>query len=1521
MSDLADLIRTRRQLVALREQLASCETALVDNDLRTQNATARLRELTEGATDPDTAARRSFRRRELEVLPQKRTQLEEQRTALLEEIETAIAQAASLESRVPALWESAATPVVLFPVRIETCFKPAASGWDLLIRIYPDDLHLDSPPAPITDREYEAGRAYWNAVWPSIGNRDAPIPAIAKAWAALSRQVDPVRMTFVTEATRPENAPQDLTATAADGAPRFPPRPAGEAAATRAALMPDAWTVYALREGELLFSATGKPIPADLPISAMRGQPEDDARREWLVDFGKAVEVGMALTVHLDESEPSIDHLFVLGVSSEPDLTLTAARVNAALASQARRGALEFIPPRAPTNNTTDSPSAWHSDMPQAVSPDAQRIGFDPEGPQNGACVARALGVDGSSVLARVPGAAADWQTSPGIMIDALWPGLTIDWDMLRRRDMNFDLQATFPMAPFDDANYAALRGDAAAFLRGRGPLPAIRIRRQPYGLLPVSSLDAWVCSADEGMEPLKVRMLRHLRPFWLAAAGALPRAGSGKDQDEELAGVLSQDAVSTALVYRQAVGTDTIQPATDAGAPLTILPDIPPTATLLCQSVDANPLPYNVEYVRNPAAMVEYWKIRREVVERCIEQPPMDPDTIEFKVQTDLGTRDSSDPPMKKSLLYALVSYGYLREGHEAIPPDGLTDPDVFWRPRAERQVRILAALETIPAHELSGLTAETVDLFSHRLDAWITSLATRRLHELRSAQPAGCHLGGFGLIESLKPARPVRRVQSPPEEFTDVIEREDDTYVLAPSLHHAASAAVLRAGFESHTDAAAFGVNLMSGRSRRARWIVDGVRNGQSLGALLGYWIERELHDADKDELIDDVRAAFPAPIVPDPDSPEAAAAALEAIAARNVVDGLAVYKAVTETAEIPATPAQNAVLTALRGAVPKIVAGLSDLVDAVSDLVLAESVHQLVAGNPMRAGLAADTLGRGESLPSRFDVITSPRSGVGLTCNVAVLLPMTGSTDDLGWSGARPRARLAPQAEAWAELLLGPRASWRIACTSGDGAEQTCGLDEIELCALDVVFEFDARGAGAAGTLERRIVAHVQQRDDLDSVTLASGERAAQWVLLSSIAKRILDLLAAAQPLQASHLDPLGRYPDPSPGRAAFDSRVAAALASDAAASDALAAAARALAEASPDDRAARAADVAIASAVDLAVRAEQFLASLSEAVTDLQDELERLTNAGSPDARASAAAKVSVALMRLADYGIDGSFPLASADDDQWVSEQARLVLEKLARVERPTRIEMHDGMTVRGWTERASRILMNIAGQRFPIMSGFCAFPDGELAAGLARGRNIDGADLPAMMTWLRRLGRVRPPVADFNDLMLMLELRDASNKLELKVLQAPAAGEGDTWAVDARPGAAQRTALLHLPASIRADSPVCGWLIDAWAERVPGLTSFSGAGVSARTELAGLTFHYNQPDARAPHVILIAVPPDSSKPWHAEMLLHVLRETFDLARIRSVEHRDLPRRTPIVPMTYVLHGTLWPQELDPASLG
>ena len=85
---------------------------------------------------------------------------------------------------------------------------------------------------------------------------------------------------------------------------------------------------------------------------------------------------------------------------------------------------------------------------------------------------------------------------------------------------------------------------------------------------------------------------------------------------------------------------------------------------------------------------------------------------------------------------------------------------------------------------------------------------------------------------------------------------------------------------------------VNLSSDRVRVALTLIEGIRNGQSLGALLGYRFERGLHDefeiAEVDKFIYPLPKAFPlvadslASTKTDPNVP------IEAIEARNVLDG---------------------------------------------------------------------------------------------------------------------------------------------------------------------------------------------------------------------------------------------------------------------------------------------------------------------------------------------------------------------------------------------------------------------------------------------------------------------------------------------------------------------------------------------------------------------------------------------------------------------------------------------------------
>src|SRR5262249_49364166 len=56
-------------------------------------------------------------------------------------------------------------PLVLLPVRLETRFQTINDLTDLLIRIYPDDLHIDTHEPGLTEEEEQWGRNYWEETW------------------------------------------------------------------------------------------------------------------------------------------------------------------------------------------------------------------------------------------------------------------------------------------------------------------------------------------------------------------------------------------------------------------------------------------------------------------------------------------------------------------------------------------------------------------------------------------------------------------------------------------------------------------------------------------------------------------------------------------------------------------------------------------------------------------------------------------------------------------------------------------------------------------------------------------------------------------------------------------------------------------------------------------------------------------------------------------------------------------------------------------------------------------------------------------------------------------------------------------------------------------------------------------------------------------------------------------------------------------------------------------------------------
>ena len=66
------------------------------------------------------------------------------------------------------------------------------------------------------------------------------------------------------------------------------------------------------------------------------------------------------------------------------------------------------------------------------------------------------------------------------------------------------------------------------------------------------------------------------------------------------------------------------------------------------------------------------------------------------------------------------------------------------------------LEHLQGLDSEALQFLMQGTIDLASYRLDAWITSFATKRLASMRASQPQGIYIGGYGWVENLRPKRP---------------------------------------------------------------------------------------------------------------------------------------------------------------------------------------------------------------------------------------------------------------------------------------------------------------------------------------------------------------------------------------------------------------------------------------------------------------------------------------------------------------------------------------------------------------------------------------------------------------------------------------------------------------------------------------------------------------------------------------------------------------------------------------------
>jgi len=164
----------------------------------------------------------------------------------------------------------------------------------------------------------------------------------------------------------------------------------------------------------------------------------------------------------------------------------------------------------------------------------------------------------------------------------------------------------------------------------------------------------------------------------------------------------------------------------------------------------------------------------------------------------------------------------------------------------------------------------------------------------------------------------------------------------------------------------------------------------------------------------------------------------------------------------------------------------------------------------------------------------------------------------------------------------------------------------------------------------------------------------------------------------------------------------------------------------------------------------------------------------------------------------------------------------------------------------------------------------------------------------SMEDWLYGLGRVQEKMADV-ETVRMLAADDNNHPLkDIRPVQFPYVAANtavspaiieDYWLGLPYPSdyepAGDKTSIAIFNYSLLAATSYgyyAGLVIDEWTEMIP-----------AKEIMSGIGFNYDQPNAKPPQTVLLAVSPKTSGTWTLEDMWYVLLDTMEMSKIRMVE--------------------------------
>ncbi len=710
---------------------------------------------------------------------------------------------------------------------------------------------------------------------------------------------------------------------------------------------------------------------------------------------------------------------------------------------------------------------------------------------------------------------------------------------------------------------------------------------------------------------------------------------------------------------------------------------------------------------------------------------------------------------------------------------------------------------------------------------------------------------------------------------------------------------------------------VNLTSERVRRALFILEGMRNGQAVEALLGYQFERGIHDrASADSTLDvlngliiDIRIAFPVQrvLIAAGD----AGGAQETVPSYDVVNGLTLagtptpdWAAIAGTDATVLNPTRIAALNDERDR-------LADTLDAVNDLLLSESAYQMVQANFDRAGAVLGSI-KDAYVPPDIDVVKTPRSSrLTFTNRIAVHFDRLDPTDPAAavWpTPMSPRALTEPGINLWLGTVLGDPQNiiMRASELQDDGtlvdpatlAALDLGLQPIDLVSI-VGADANSGSGGRTGAseLEMRVAWKYRADHGLDETARVQIEFSAPTGQAGKLTMgEAMPLMLALQGVisDSRPLDSRDYHTATTQGGTPTSG------------------------SSFPDVRSRAAAVQAQLDGIVGTIRGLPFTATIgSVAVTTVGQAFDEITSQDADVATLAFTFAVGDAvvlqqqLFQLAAFGMPDAFPrtqdvtrdasktsLIAQAMDATIAAAARVAdcaaLLASADAAAPTANDKAVGL--------ASDACKAILGQSFPVLPAFALATESEVMQSHAdHAQLVDHAVTALSMAqpedeWIRGVAYVRQKVAAWERLRLLSETLFAT-PLSVSAVQVPYRGQ-DSWLAVGLPDVDPATGnpfdisadtlsmVTHGDAAYASGTLRTGILIDSWTETVP-----------SPDQSTGIAFNYNRPNAMPPQAVLLAVPPEITGHWSWDALVGILNDTLRRAKMRAVEPLLLDQRT------------------------